>query len=89
MKRSEAVARLFNRLTQIQGVDPKTGDVLYPDDDYLIHCMLDEMETMGMLPPTFKYWNSPNPKDVNERGIPNDLRTDPFNGDEMNYWEPE
>ena len=60
-------------------------------DSWELQCiyMLEVCEEAGMLPPTFKYWNSKNPEDVNERGIPKDLQVDVFNGDEMNYWEPE
>ena len=43
------VQRLKNRLQSICGNDGK--EILYPDDNYIAFCMLDEIVKAGMLPP--------------------------------------
>jgi hypothetical protein len=53
MKRSEMIERLKTRLNQIKGNDPDTGEELYPNDDYLVWALLDEVEEVGMLPPAY------------------------------------
>lgn len=56
-------------------------------DDEMYSLILQDLEDAGMLPPTYRYWNSKNPNDVNERGVPKDLQHSPFNGDFLNSWE--
>lgn len=57
MKKSEALSKLLKRLETIKGCDPDTGEIIYPNDEYLVYALLDEMEKMVMLPPCNIGWN--------------------------------
>jgi hypothetical protein len=59
------------------------------DNDFLAEEMLHAVEEAGMQPPEILYWNSKNPKDQDEKGIPKDLQFHPRNGEYLNRWEPE
>lgn len=51
MKRPEMLERLKARLNHIKGGKPDTGEELYPNDEYLVWALLDEVEKAGMRPP--------------------------------------
>ncbi len=81
MKRSEMVDKLVNHFdTLLRG--QKTYKELASDIIYFL-------EDEGMEPPRLIYWNSPNPRDVDENGIPKVLNTSMDNGEYRNYWEKE
>jgi hypothetical protein len=51
--------------------------------------ILSMMEEEGIEPPSFVYWNSKNPEDVDESGIPKQFEYSMHNGDDVNWWEQE
>ncbi len=51
MKRSEMLKIIEDTLEEITGVDPETGDTLYPPHEYISYCILKDIEEAGMLPP--------------------------------------
>jgi len=79
MKQSEAVKLIVDTM------EANSNDNLEEWACYILHAL----EDAGMLPPPYRYWNSKNPNDVNERGVPKDLQHSPFNGDYLNSWEEE
>jgi hypothetical protein len=79
MKKSEAIKHIVDTMKDRSGDDPEE----------LAFFILQVLEEIGMEPPAYRYWNSKNPTDVNERGVPKDLQYSPFNGDYLNSWEEE
>lgn len=83
MKRSEMLNKIA---TIVHGTRRATE--AYTSNE-IAEMILSDIEDAGMEPPKYQYWNSSNPKDVNERGIPKNLSFSRYNGDEINEWEPE
>ena len=86
MKRSEALNLIAEHIkSEFNPISEEGWDLS------LCHAVtiLDMLEDAGILPPAYRYWNSKNPEDVNERGIPKDLQHSIHNGDYLNEWEPE
>lgn len=65
------------------GIDDGAGLSEFCND--VLSCV----ENNGMNPPEYTYWNSKNPQDMNERGIPKDLQHSSWNGDKFTRWEEE
>ena len=87
------LARLEEALT-VDGVLKYSFDnTPVPIDDKMIEelaeFVLHTVELAGMQPPPYTYWNAPKPYKYNENGIPEGLKTDHFNGETINEWEPE
>jgi len=85
MKRSEVLLNLQRFYTQKHVM----VEFKYITKDEFMDQVLQIVEEMGMLPPTYRFWNSKNPNDLNDRGIPKDLQYSSRNGDDVNEWEPE
>lgn len=79
MKRSDVVTIIAESL-----VEPHSDDV-FEEASHI----LKRLERLGMSPPEYKFWNSKNPNDLNENGVPKDLEYDPHNGEYRSSWEDE
>jgi hypothetical protein len=62
-----------------------TENVWGLDAETILHIVIDA----GMVPPLTRYWNSPNPRDVDAYGRPLVLQPSSNNGEWSNFWENE
>lgn len=53
MKRSEAIAELIRDLDLMRGVD--NGYYVYPDERTIANTLLSKLESVGMVPPSYRY----------------------------------
>lgn len=81
MKKSEMVKKLVDYYN-LNLADPVKLSNRDAED------LLDFLVYEGMLPPEYQYWNSNNPNDVDEKGIPKHLVIDRMNGTNLLEWEP-